>query len=255
MSITLYRFEDDPRPRLGLLVLQADETIEDDFRRFFNPDRVRLHISRVPSGDELNPATIEAMRADLPAAARILPRSVTFDVVGYACTSGATMIGPERVQSLVKSGCTTNQVTDPLTATRAALQALNAKRLAILSPYIPSVAEPLHCAFEEAGLEIAGTLSYGEETEANVARMAPQVLADAARELAKETEADALFLSCTNLRTLGILDSLEAELGIPVLSSNQALAWHMAWLAAMNIHPAPIGRLMRDYKPLGGTSN
>ncbi len=53
-----------------------------------------------------------------------------------------------------------------------------------------------------------------------------------------------MFLSCTNLRTVGMLDALEARLGKPAISSNQALAWHMASLAG--VKPGrPVGRLMQ----------
>jgi maleate isomerase len=76
-------------------------------------------------------------------------------------------------------------------------------------------------------------LSFGEEVEARVARIDPRSTAEAARALAWRGGMDALFLSCTNLRTYDILPALQAELGLPVLSSNQALAWHMARLAGI----------------------
>ena len=57
-------------------------------------------------------------------------------------------------------------------------------------------------------------------------------------------EVDAVFLSCTNLRTLDVIDEIEAELGLPVVSSNQALAWHMAQLTQISPDHA-FGRLMR----------
>jgi maleate isomerase len=44
-------------------------------------------------------------------------------------------------------------------------------------------------------------------------------------------EAQAIFLSCTNLRTLHAIAPIEAATGLPVFSSNQALAWHMSTLA------------------------
>ncbi len=56
-------------------------------------------------------------------------------------------------------------------------------------------------------------------------------LADAARSVARRGDADALFLSCTNLRTLDVLAPLSQELAMPVLSSNACLAWHMATLS------------------------
>ena len=52
--------------------------------------------------------------------------------------------------------------------------------------------------------------------------------AAAAIEMGQRTDCDAVFLSCTNLRTLRVLHSVEAQIKKPVLSSNQVLAWQMA---------------------------
>lgn len=82
---------------LGLVVLQADETLEQDFRRLF-PDRdIAIYVSRIPSGDELSTDSIAAMEAELPRAAGLLPRAARFDAVAYGCTSGTTLIGAEAV--------------------------------------------------------------------------------------------------------------------------------------------------------------
>ena len=75
-----YALQEDKRPRLGLIVLQVDETIEQDFRCLLAPDAVRLHVSRVPSGAELTPNTIASMNATLPAAAALLPSAVTSNI-------------------------------------------------------------------------------------------------------------------------------------------------------------------------------
>ncbi len=64
---------------------------------------------------------------------------------------------------------------------------------------------------------------------------------DAARDLCADAQLDALFLSCTNLRTLEVIAPLEAELGMPVLSSNLVLAWHMSQLAGVPF--SSLGRL------------
>jgi len=59
--------------------------------------------------------------------------------------------------------------------------------------------------------------------------------AEAVRTLARRCPLDGVFLSCTNLRTLDILAPLQAELGLPVLSSNQVLALQMARLAGVKL--------------------
>lgn len=226
---------------LGLVVLQADETLEQDFRRLF-PDRgVAIYTSRIPSGEELTSDSIAAMEAELPRGARLLPRSARFGAVGYGCTSGTTLIGAEAVARMLRQGVQTPVVTDPLTAALAALDALGLRRLGLVTPYVHNIAAPVRDAFSAAGYAIGETLTFGEEVEARVARIAPQSIKAAARAAAKAV--DAVFLSCTNLRTLDIIDELEAELGIAVLSSNQVLAWHMARATAAPVAKDAPGRL------------
>lgn len=234
MTAFPYRLEDSALPRLGLIVLQVDETIEQDFRQLFAPGAARLHISRVPSGADLTPDTIATMARALPDAARLLPGPL--DVVGYGCTSGTALIGAQRVAGLVRGTVQARAVTDPLTAALAQCRARGLARIGIVSPYIASVAQPIRAAFEAGGIGVADALSFGEEVEARVARIAPGSIAEAARHIAGRNTLDGIFLSCTNLQTLQILRPLSQELGLPVLSSNQCLAWHMAKLTGI---PAP----------------
>lgn len=237
MTAFPYVLAQDMLPRLGLIVLQVDETIEQDFRRMIPPAIAKLHVSRVPSGAALTPDSIAEMETALAPAARLLPAGL--DVVGYACTSGTTLIGAERVHGLILGAAQTRAATDPLTAALAQCRARGLGRVGIVSPYIASVAEPIRAAFEAGGIAVPATLSFGEEVEARVARIAPASIAQAARALAQQAELDGIFLSCTNLRTLDILDPLARELGVPVLSSNQCLAWHMAQLCGITLPPGP----------------
>jgi maleate isomerase len=131
----------------------------------------------------------------------------------------------------VRGATQTQAVTDPLTAALAQCARLGLARVGIVSPYLASVAEPIRAAFEAGGVTVPDMLSFGEQVEAKVARISPNSIANAARTLAQRSTLDAIFLSCTNLRTLGILGPLSQELGLPVLSSNQCLAAHMGALA------------------------
>jgi len=224
------------RATLGLIALQADETIEHDFRRLLPVDDVALYVSRVPSGLEVTGDTLAAMSQDLPSAAALFPRSVAFDVVGYGCTSGTSVIGTGRVAALVHHGCKTRQVTEPLSALVAACGHLGVSKLAFLSPYIASVSSSLRDALADAGIECPKFGSFDEAEEARVARIDPQSIAAAAIELGGAQDAEAVFLSCTNLRTLDVLSQIEAELGKPVLSSNQVLAWDIARRAGIALN-------------------
>lgn len=227
---------------LGLVVLQADRTLEHDFRRLMPVEGVALHVSRVPSGAALTRETIRRMEDDLPAAAGLMPEGLAFDVVGYGCTSGAAQIGPDKVAGLVRAGCQTRHVTDPVSALVAACRSMGIARLALLSPYIEEVSGGLRAALAAEGIATPVFGSFEEEQEAVVSMIdAPSIL-QAAQALAAEGGVDGVFLSCTNLRTLDVIAPLEDLTGLPVLSSNQVLAWHMGQLAG--IRPAAVGRLM-----------
>ena len=231
---------------LGLIVLQVDETIEQDFRRLFSSPEVALYVSRIPSGANLTPDTIAQMAVDLPHAASLFPPAAQFDAIGYACTSGTTLIGVEKVEQLVSNSARTRSVTNPLTASIAAFAALDVRSVAIVSPYIATVATPIRNAFLTAGMTVPATVSFGEEVEANVARIDPQSIFDAALKVGQTSGVEAVFLSCTNLRTLDIIDDLEARLGIPVVSSNQALGWHMAQVSSAPLSTNGPGKLLRS---------
>lgn len=240
-----YDLTDDTRPTIGLIVLQADERIEQDFRRLI-PLSSNLHVSRVPSGAEVTPETLSRMETDLPHAAALLPASIHFDAIGYACTSGAAQIGPARVADLVRSRARVKTVSDPVSALIAACSALGLKRLGLLSPYIETVSERLRQVLSGHGISTPVFGSFDQADEATVARISAKSLTDGVIRLAQRGGIDGVFMSCTNLDTLDILAPLEAETGMPVLSSNLVLAWHLNQLSGGRDFPREPGRLLAD---------
>jgi len=91
-----YKLEKSHNPSMGLIVLQADQRIELDARQQFEPE-VYLHISPIPSAATVTTETLKQMEKDLPIAVSLLPNAVDFDVVGYGCTSGTSVIGAENI--------------------------------------------------------------------------------------------------------------------------------------------------------------
>lgn len=226
---------DDPKASpLGLIVLQTDETLEPEFSEIFSDRKFPIHITRIPSGIEVTTDSLAEMETALPAAARLLPGARPYRVVGYGCTSASSVIGSDRVAQLVKETCNTAEVTNPLRAAAACAESLGVSKFALLSPYIEEVNVPLRRAFAERGIttDVFGT--FGEAEEAKVVRISNQSVVDAATQLGADPSVDAVFLSCTNLRTLSAIPEIRARIGKPVLSSNQSLAWHMNQLNTVN---------------------
>ena len=229
-----FPFEIDPpdteRPALGLVVLQSDETIEREFRTLLPPS-VDLFVSRVPSGADVTAETLAAMRDHLASAAGLFPQGRALAAVGYACTSGASVIGSGEVARLIRDASGAVHVTDPVASLVAACRRRDVRRLALLSPYVEEVSETLRVALAAHGIETSAFGSFGEARERTVARITTVSIVEAATGLLGEEDVDGLFLSCTNLRTLDAIDRLGHKTRLPILSSNTVLAEELLFLA------------------------
>ncbi|UWQ00311.1 maleate cis-trans isomerase family protein [Aliiroseovarius crassostreae] len=232
---------------LGTVVLETDETLEPEFARMVPRPGVALYHTRIPMVAEITPDTLAKMEADLPAAVRLLPPSLTFDVIGYGCTSAATVIGSEQVAKAIQTVFPGVLVTDPLAALIAAGRKIGARRLGFLTPYVANVSTRMRDRLQDAGFEIAGFGSFEEGRDPVVARISEASILNAAVTVARAQPCDAIVISCTNLRCLDILDEVEARTGVTALSSNQALAWHMLRLAGVQDPQIGAGRLFREF--------
>ena len=233
------------RAAIGLIVLGTDHTIEHELRQMLRIDGVAFYESRIANAAEINSATLAEMERGMAAAAGVILPGVKLDVVAYGCTSGTVVIGEETVFRRIREARPGVACTTPITAAIAGLKALGARRLALLTPYVEEVNQMLRRFIEARGLEVPVMGSFNHENDNEVARIAPASIKAAVRDLAREPGVEAVFVSCTSLRVAGIVEDLEAEIGVPVTSSNHALAWHCLRLAGYREPVAGFGRLLR----------
>jgi len=229
MSLFSYTAVSIEPTRIGIIVLQSDETIERDLMAMRGDADV--FVSRVPSGQEVTAETLESMAGHIAASASLFPQTISFDAVGYGCTSGTAQIGVSKIERLVKFGTQTKTVSQPVSALVAACEHLGLKRIAFLSPYIEGVSANLRQVLQDNGVETPAFGTFGEAEEFKVVRISGASVMEAATALVRDSKVDGIFLSCTNLRTLDLIMPLEAALDMPVLSSNLVLAWHLAQLS------------------------
>ena len=233
------------RAAIGLIVLATDQTIEHEFRQMLAIDGVAFYETRIHNAAEINPETLAEMEKGMAGATGLILPGSTLDVVAYGCTSGTVVIGEDKVFARVREARPGIACTTPITAAIAGLKALGARRIALLTPYIESVNQMLRRFIEARGIDVPVMGSFNHENDTEVARITPDSIRDAARRLVAAGPIDAVFVSCTSLRVAAIAEALEREIGMPVTSSNHALAWHCLRLAGYREPVAGFGSLFR----------
>lgn len=227
---------------LGLIVLQSDITIEDEFRYFLDGLPVSLLVNRIPFENEVTVETLKAMRSHIESTVDLFPIDARFDAVGYGCTSGALHIGDAAIENLVSQTRKCRHVTNPMQAAIAAFDAVGAKRIAYLAPYSKHVSQTMVDEIEKRGVKVLCAATFDEPLDKNVGRISSQSIKQASLNLVANTEVDAIFVSCTNMRCARIIPEVENATGVPMMSSNQVLAWHMLKSSACAM-PSDKGRL------------
>ncbi|QIE48155.1 maleate cis-trans isomerase (plasmid) [Pseudohalocynthiibacter aestuariivivens] len=227
--------------KVGLIIPSPNTVIEPDLRwaapaglSFFST-RVMLH--------DTTPDGLRAMNAGVASAADLIAQ-VTPDVVVYACTSGSFIDGVDGMNQLVASiadvvGC-------PVVATSecmiAALKALNVHRVTLVTPYLDSVNETEIEFLRSSGFDVVATDGLGLSGKA-IRDVDPREIADQVQR-ADTQASDAVFVSCTDYRALEVVDTLEAKLGKPVLTSNQVTLWGILRALCMPTTLSGYGRLL-----------
>lgn len=233
------------RAKIGLIVLATDYTIEHEWRTIFHQlDGVGLYQSRILNEDLVSPESLKAMQPRITFCAELFTPGTPLDVVAYGCTSASIVIGEEKVFENIHAAQPTAHCTTPITAAFAAFKAFNAKRIGVLTPYSAEVNKIVAQYITERGFEVPVFGSFNQDLDSNVSRITPDSIEKGVREMIKHASVDAVFVSCTSVRLIESCKALEASLGIPLTSSNQAMAWHAMRLAGIDDKLSGFGSLL-----------
>ena len=233
------------RANIGIIVLRTDQTLEHEFANLLDLAGVALYHSRIPNEMEVTKENLANMEKELPVAAALLPASFNFSAIGYGCTSGATIIGEDRVEKAIQSVHPKTPCSNPLTACKAALRALGLKKIALLTPYDPAITTEMRDNLLGDGFQIPLTGSFFEADDFVVGRIDMESILASIEKIGCSENCDGVFVSCTNLRVASIIEEAEARIGKPVTSSNHALAWHLLRLAGIQDCPKNFGSLFQ----------
>jgi maleate isomerase len=155
------------------------------------------------------------------------------------------VIGPKRVEALVREAHPGIPVTNPVTGSLAAFRALGVSRIAVVTPYGKEINEAIAGGLSAQGMEIASFVSFEEPDDNKVARITVEALAEAAIATGGGAGVEGVFIACTSLRTVEAIPAIESRIGKPVTSSNHATLWHLLRLAGIDDRPTRFGRLFQ----------
>ena len=223
------------RARIGLLVPSSNTAAEVEFPSAV-PTGVATHVARL-SLESVTADALDTMGEEVSRAGELLAHA-DVDAVAYACTTGSLLHGPgydADLEDELSTSADAPAVATALSVDRA-LSALAVDRVAVATPYVDDLNEREREYLEAAGFELGAIEGRGIEANREIGALDHRDAYRQARSIAADGSADGIFISCTNYRTLGAIEPLEDDLGVPVITSNQATLWDVCRVANVAVN-------------------
>jgi maleate isomerase len=211
------------RLRIGMLVPSGNVVIEPQVNAMLPPG-VALYATRLPLRGSAE-AELLAMVENVEEASRLLAHAAP-GLIAFNCTAVSTyskaMEADIGRRIAAASGLPVLMTSSAITE---ALKTFRARKIVLLTPYIPEVNLREAKFLAESGFEVLAEAGLGLNTNAEMALLEPEAWLRLGHQNRK-ADADAYLVSCTAVRSAEVIDALEQALGRPVVTSNQAIAWH-----------------------------
>ncbi len=231
-------------PRIGVITLSTDFTIEQDFRKICHSLPIDIFFNRIPFINPLNHENYLKMAEHIPEVSEQILPGEKIDVIAYGCTSGTIAIGEEHISSQVQKSKPEAKVTTPITASLKAFKKLNLKNIAVLTPYPKDVNVTVFEYLSKSNLKIDSFNSFNLNYDSEIAQVSLESLKESIANINLDN-VDGLFVSCTALKIVDILDEVEKKFNTTVISSNQAIIWDCLRLLNIDTYVSGYGTLLK----------
>nr|WP_320136118.1 aspartate/glutamate racemase family protein [uncultured Amphritea sp.] len=225
--------------RIGLIVPSSNTNVEPDCL-MLTPPGVTLHVTRsggydvnaIPDSNEMR----RFVRQSLDQQVQLLV-DARVDVIAYGCTSATLSDGPAFDKAFCdeireKSGCPSVTTAGALIE---AIKSLGLERVAFTSPYVKVLADESVDFIRQSGIEVVNQVGFDKDLNSlDQGALTPNDAYEMALK-ADHPEAQGVVISCTDYRALEAVQAIEAAIGKPVVTSNQALMY--ACLKQLGIEP------------------
>ena len=218
------KFISKSSPRIGLITLGSDLRIEKDFNNLIYGRDIDLYVNRIHCYNPLTNETLAKMADDITEVTKDILPDQKLNCVAYGCTSGTVAVGYDSIKEKINLAKPEAKVTTPITSAVKALKVLGINKISIFTPYTKKINESIVNYFKKENI-IINSLTYLDiDYDLDIGKVDEDYLFDVLSEIDLE-DSNALFVSCTALPVLSIIDKLEKKLNKTILSSNQTLIW------------------------------
>ena len=218
------KFNTNQNPKIGLIALASDYMIEKDFISVIKDKKIDFFVNRIECFNPLTSANLIKMSEKVTDVTKDILPDEKIDCVVYGCTSGTIAAGYDSIEKKIKKAKPDAEVTTPSTASIKALKKMNLNKIAIFTPYPKQLNDEVVNFFKKENFEITSNSYFDIASDIDIGKVDSDYLYEVLSKMDLKG-ADALFISCTALPALSIIDKLEKKIGKIVLSSNQALIW------------------------------
>ena len=218
------KFNKVQNPKIGLIALASDYMIEKDFTNVIKDKKIDFFVNRIECYNPLTSENLIKMSEKVTEVTKDILPGEKIDCVVYGCTSGTIAAGYDSIKKKIKIAKPEAEVTTPSTAAIKALKKLNINKIAVFTPYPKKLNDEVLEFFKKEKFQIKSNSYFDIESDIDIGKVDPEYLYQILSKM-DLNGAEALFVSCTALPALSIIERLEKKIGVIVLSSNQTLIW------------------------------
>ena len=211
-------------PRVGLIALATDYMIEKDFLSVIKDKDIDFFVNRIECFNPLTSENLIKMSEKVTEVTKDILPNEKIDCIVYGCTSGTIAAGFNSIESKIKKAKPEAKVSAPSESSIKALKKLNINKIAVFTPYPKKLNDEVIEFFKDQKFSISSNSYFDISSDVDIGKVDPNYLYEVLSKM-ELNDAEALFISCTALPALSIIDKLEKKIGKFVLSSNQTLIW------------------------------
>lgn len=232
------------RTRIGLLIPSTNTTMEVDFHRLA-PDGVSVHTARLKTQKEATIETLVKMEEETEEAAESVA-TAEVNVIVYGCTSGSFIKGPEWNKKMIKKleSKTKLPVVTTAQAMIEALREMKMKKISVTTPYVKVTNDRLVTFLENHNFQVLDLKTFDMLDQFAHAQIEPSEIYSLAKK-SDTPDSDGIFIACTQMRALDIIEALERDIKKPVITATQASMWLALKVSKVSMTKEGFGTLMR----------